>query len=112
MDAGAQRPAMSKKVRVTIMKEIKLFHLEGCPYCVQAFKALRELTAEEPAYQSIPIRMFEENKDAEVVARYDFYYEPTMYVGEDKIYEAHPGESYAECREQVKKVLDLALAAE
>ncbi len=91
------------------MKEIKMFHLLGCPYCEQAFRALAELKKENPEYKKIPIQMYEENRDAAVVAQHDFYYEPTMYVGEEKLYEAHPGESYAECRAQVQKVLDAAL---
>ena len=90
-------------------KEIKLFHLNGCPYCVQAFRALDELKKENPAYADIPIVMYEEYEDADVVAQHDYYYVPTMFIGDQKLYEAHPGERYAECREQIRKVLDLAL---
>ncbi|MBQ9420413.1 MAG: glutathione S-transferase N-terminal domain-containing protein [Lachnospiraceae bacterium] len=91
------------------MKTVKLFHLNGCPYCRQAFRALDELKKENAAYGEVPINMYEEYEDAEVVAKHDYYYAPTMYIGDDKIYEAHPGESYAECKAQVKKVLDQAM---
>jgi len=55
------------------------------------------------------MHVYEEYKDADVVAKHDYYYAPTMYIGDEKLYEAHPGESYAECKAQVKKVLDQAL---
>ena len=92
------------------MKEVKLFHLNGCPYCEQAFRALKELEKEDAKYGSVPISMYEEYKDAAVVAKHNYYYAPTMYIGDDKLYEAHPGESYQECKAQVRKVLDQALA--
>ena len=92
------------------MKTVKLFHLIGCPYCRQAFRALEELKAEDPAYGEVPIEQYEESRDAGVVAQHDYYYAPTMYIGMDKIYEAHPGESYEECKAQVRKVLDAARA--
>ena len=91
------------------MKDVKLFVLNGCPYCRQAFDALEELKAENAAYKDVPLHVYEEYKDADVVAKHDYYYAPTMYIGDEKLYEAHPGESYAECRAQVKKVLDQAL---
>ncbi len=91
------------------MKTVKLFHLYGCPYCEQAFRAMDELKKENEAYGRIPVEMYEEYKDAEIVAQHDYYYAPTMYIGNDKIYEAHPGESYKECKAQVKKVLDLVM---
>ena len=91
------------------MKEVKLFILNGCPYCRQAFEALEELQKEDSRYGDVPLRIYEEYSDAEEVAKHDYYYAPTMYIGDDKIYEAHPGESYAECRSQVRKVLDLAM---
>ena len=31
------------------MKEILGFHLNGCPYCHNAFRAIEELQAENPA---------------------------------------------------------------
>ncbi|MBQ7174865.1 MAG: glutaredoxin [Lachnospiraceae bacterium] len=92
------------------MKEVKLFILNGCPYCRQAFEALGELKEEDSRYGEVPIKIYEEYNDAEVVAQHEYYYTPTMYIGNDKIYEAHPGESFAECKAEVRRVLDLAMA--
>ena len=43
--------------------------------------------------------------------RTQYYFRvPTMFVDDVKLYEAHPGESYEECRENVRRVLEEALA--
>ena len=39
------------------MKEILGFHLNGCPYCHNAFRAIEELQAENPAYADIKIKL-------------------------------------------------------
>ena len=38
------------------MKEILGFHLHHCPYCANAFRAIEELQAENPAFKEIKIR--------------------------------------------------------
>ncbi|MBQ6909889.1 MAG: thioredoxin family protein [Synergistaceae bacterium] len=85
---------------------ILAFYLEGCPYCRQARKALEELTAQEKKYQGIRIDWVEENQHPEISDKYDYYRVPCMFVNNNKIYEARPGESYDECRLNVRKVLD------
>ena len=42
------------------MKEILGFHLNGCPYCANAFRAIDELVAENPAYADIHINWVED----------------------------------------------------
>ena len=88
------------------MKKIILFHLADCPYCHNAKRALEELGRENPAYKKIPIEWIEEQERPDVSAQYDYYYVPTIFVGEKKMYEAHPGESYAECKENIRRVLE------
>lgn len=91
------------------MKKITLFHLSDCPYCHNARKALEELKRENPAYEKIEIDWIEESEQPELAGQYDYYYVPTMYVGDKKMYEAKPSESYAACKENVKAVLDAVL---
>ena len=38
------------------MKKLTVFYLENCPYCVKAQKALKELKAENPAYEKADIQ--------------------------------------------------------
>lgn len=44
------------------MKKITYFHLNSCPYCKNANKAIEELRAENPEYNNIEIDMIEENE--------------------------------------------------
>ena len=95
------------------MKEITFFYMEQCPYCRNAERAIDELTQENPAYAGVPIRRIdEENPPADFTGYaegiYDYYYVPTMYVGADKIYEAHPGQDFDEIKEAVRTVFEKA----
>ena len=93
------------------MKKITLFYLETCPYCKNAYKAMKELIKENPLYGEIEVERVEESRNPELTEGYDYYYVPTMFLGTRKMYEAHPGESYEQCRENVRRVLDGALEA-
>jgi len=97
------------KEKETAMKKITAFHLENCPYCIQAKKVLKDLAAEDARYASPDIEWIEESKEPEKTAGYDYYYVPTFFLGKEKLYEAHPKESYEECYASVKKSLDRAL---
>ena len=91
------------------MKEVTLFYLQGCPYCQQAFRAIRELKEENKDYKDIIIQEVEESTNPDIVSQYDYYYVPAMFIGRDKLYEAHPGESYQECKKHVREVFDAAV---
>lgn len=91
------------------MQKLTVFYLTGCPYCHNARKALAELTAETPEYGKVEVEWVEENQHPEIVEGHDYYYVPTIYAGEEKLYEAHPGESYDECRAHVKAALNRAI---
>ena len=88
------------------MKKIILFHLTHCPYCHNARRALEELTKENPAYGEVQIDWIEESQQPELANRYDYYYVPTIYAGDKKLYEASPSESYADCKENIRAALD------
>lgn len=91
------------------MKKITLFYLEDCPYCHNAKRALEELKKENPVYSEVEIDWIEESKHPEMAGKYDYYYVPTIYAGDKKLYEAKPLESYASCKENVKASLDAVL---
>ncbi len=92
------------------MKDIKVFVLTGCPYCRKAKQAYDELT-DGSAYKDIHVDWINEDEHPEIAGRYDYYYCPTMYVGQEKVYEAHPGQEYDEIKENVERVLRTALNA-
>ena len=91
------------------MKEVMMFYIDGCPYCANAKRAIEELKAERPEFASIGVRMVNENEHPEISSKYDYYYVPTFIVDDRKVYEAHPGERYPECKEKVRGVLEAAL---
>ena len=91
------------------MEKLTIFHLDDCPYCHNARRALEELTAETPKYGGVAVEWVEESRHPEIVEGRDYYYVPTIYAGDRKLYEAHPGESYSECREHVKAALDAVI---
>ena len=92
------------------VKKVTAFYLEGCPYCKQAREALKELEGEKAEYSSVNIEWVEENQHPEISEKYDYYHVPAMFVDGVKVYEAHRGEKYEECRENVRRVLEEALA--
>ena len=91
------------------MRKITLFYLVGCPYCDNAKKALAELVRENPAYGEVEIDWIEESRQSELAAQYDYYYVPTIYDGQTKLYEASPSESYADCKNNIQSALDTVL---
>ena len=91
------------------MKKLTIFHLDDCPYCRNARKALAELTAETPKYNGISVEWIEESRHPEMTEGHDYDYVPTIYAGDQKLYEARPGESYAECKANVKAALDAVI---
>lgn len=91
------------------MKEITGFRLNGCPYCASAQMAFAELVKENPAYGDVKVTWYEENENPEALEGYSFYYAPSLFIGNDKVYEAQPGQQYDEIKAHVKEALDKAL---
>ena len=91
-------------------KKITAFYLEGCPYCRQAREALQELTDENKKYSDISIEWIEERQHPEISEKYNYYNVPSMFIEDEKIYEARRGESFDECKENVRRVLEAAMS--
>ena len=91
------------------MKNISLFYLANCPYCHDARKALAELNEENPAYAAISVDWIEESQQAELANQYDYYYVPSIFAGNKKLYEVNPSEDYASIKKNVKEALDAVL---
>lgn len=85
------------------MKDLTLFYLQTCPYCQRALRYMDELKQEDPRYAALPIHMVEERQQRELANRYDYYYVPCFYLGDDKIAEGSIDKA------GVKAVFDKAL---
>jgi len=85
------------------MKKLTYFYLPNCPHCRLANRCLEELCAEDPRYGEVEIRRVDESAEKALAAKYDYWFVPCFYMGEEKLHEGH-----AE-KEDVKAVLDRAL---
>ncbi len=91
------------------MQKLTMFYLENCPYCRKARKALEALCAENPAYAGVELERVEESRSPEIAARYDYYYVPTVFLGERKLWECSPGDDYDAIYGRLRAALDEAL---
>ena len=90
------------------MKKLTIFYLEGCPYCVHARRALRELTAESPDFAAVEVEWIDERARPDLAERYDYYYVPSIFAGGTKLYEARPSHGYETIRENLRQALAAA----
>lgn len=93
------------------MQKVTYFHLPSCPYCQQADRILDELIREHPEYAAVEFERINEMEHPEIADRYDYYANPSMFIGTEKIYEAHLFEKPEETRRHVLEVLQRALEA-
>ncbi len=69
------------------MKSVKVFYLKDCPFCRKAFRYIDELQRRYPELADVTIERIEESEQQEFANRYDYYYVPTFYIGEQKMHE-------------------------
>ena len=92
------------------MKKITLLKMQGCPYCAQAFAAIKEVKTEYPEFADIEVEVIDKKNDERAKDFEEkYYYVPSMFIDGEKVYEAHPGENYGECLLNVKKVFRAAI---
>lgn len=85
------------------MKKIRMFVAVWCPHCTNAKGWLSELLDENSSYRNLPIELIDIDKDKDKLVGVNFYYVPTFYLDEEKVFEGVPS------KESVRKVLDAAL---
>ena len=86
------------------MKKLRIFYLEGCPYCAMARRAVRELDG-EPEAAGAEIEWIDERAEAELAEAYDYYYVPSVFDGDRKLYEARPSHSYGDVLAGIRSAL-------
>ena len=89
-----------------------IFYLENCPYCKNAKRAIAELTQEHPELSKVSIHWIEESREPETAGKYDYYYVPTVFLKDRKLYEASPAHGYQEIKKHMENALREALKAE
>ena len=93
------------------MKEIEIFYLTSCPYCINARRAVEELCAENPAFASIKLNWIEELEHPEIADKYDYYSVPSLFYGDEKLYEAHFTHSYNVIKKHIRSAFEQVLSA-
>ena len=96
---------MAEKRNMSTNK-VTIFYLNNCPYCHSAKKAVEELKSNDAAYQAVDIEWIEESRNPEIADRFDYYYVPSVFNGEEKLYECSPADVYSTIRNNIKKALD------
>lgn len=86
------------------MKHVKMMVLENCPYCKKAFRYIEELKYENMKYRTINIEVIDEQKEAEKIQGYDYWYVPTFFVNDVKIHEGVP------TKDSIQAVLEEAIS--
>lgn len=92
------------------MKKLTFIYLKGCPYCMKAMKAFDALLSTNEEYKKVEIDAVKEGENPDRIATLDYYRVPTYYIGDEKLFEASPGDSYEIIEAATKKALDAALA--
>jgi len=64
---------------------------------------METLIAENPGYASLEVEKIDERAYPEVARKYNYYYVPTYYVGDEKIHEGAAG------LEKIRLVFDAAM---
>ena len=78
------------------MREVKMFMFDGCPHCRRAAEMLDEIFVEHPEYRDVPLTRIDERLHPEIADRYDYYYVPTFFVGDEKVMEGAPSKAAIE----------------
>lgn len=69
------------------MKEIRMFMFESCPHCAKARKIISSILASDPEYKNIPFVMIDEKRQPEEADKFDYFYVPCFFVGNEKVHE-------------------------
>ncbi len=85
--------------------KLTYFYLKTCPHCRRADEMIAQLLEEEPAFRGVEVQKIEENEHPEIADRYDYWYVPCFFLGEEKLFEGVPS------REKIRGVFEKALAA-
>ena len=72
------------------MQEIKLFVLQGCSYCHRAREMIDAILAEHPEYAKVPLTVIDEWQQPDIADKYDYYYVPSIFIGDEKLMEGPP----------------------
>lgn len=66
---------------------MRIFIMPGCPHCAKLRHVIEDLCNEDPRYKNVDIEYIDETKEVELADSYDYYYVPSIFVGDVKKHE-------------------------
>ncbi|MBQ6425221.1 MAG: glutaredoxin [Clostridia bacterium] len=91
------------------MKPLTVMYLENCPYCRKARKAVDALIGKNPEFRSVPLTWIEESEQPALADSYDYWRVPSVFMGEEKLFEADPADTYDSLKEAFFQAFRTAL---
>ncbi len=93
------------------MQQLTILTRERCPYCAAFRRGLSELVKENPAYLAVPLTWIEETERPDLADPLDYWYVPTVFAGQKKLFEASPADTYPTLKEACRAALEAAMRA-
>jgi len=85
--------------------KITEFIYPGYPYCIRMGEIMTELKAENPELSQIELEIIDETIHPEIAGKYDYFYCPSFYLGERKIFEQQRMMDRGSSKESIRAVL-------
>ncbi len=79
------------------MQKLLMFYMASCPHCKRAFAYEEELKKRRPELFDVEIERVDERMDPDRADQYDYWYVPTYYLGEERLFPAPPARGYRAC---------------
>jgi len=64
---------------------------------------------EKPEYAKVEMKRIDETTQQDIAARFDYWYVPSFFLGEEKLYEADPSWTEGTVRAKLEDVLKKSL---
>ena len=90
------------------MQTLTIFHLDRCPYCRKLTQTYAELCDETPEFRNVPIEWVEESKEPQRAEAYSYWYVPTIFLGNEKLFETKPSDTAITLKAALKQALETA----
>ncbi|MGI6192829.1 MAG: glutaredoxin family protein [Christensenellales bacterium] len=87
------------------MQKLLMFYMATCPHCKRAFAYEEELKKRRPELASVEVERIDEREEPELADKYDYWYVPTYFMGEERLFSGSP------TPEDIERVFDRAYNA-
>lgn len=72
------------------MQKLLMFYMASCPHCKRAFAYEEELKKRRPELFDVEVERVDERMDPDRADQYDYWYVPTYYLGDERLFSGSP----------------------